>query len=1459
MQIKQHNVFYAVFCLLLATLSQNVYSADCVSYFYKDHCSAGGPDAGLYENGVYIKYPLIPGRLDPNSAMEQCASELIAGGEKNTTDGVIKFNGDKFFYGPFKDSVKSIKIDGKWYVATLQNWSVIVRFSGTFPNGGTKCSYSSSGTTCETRNYWKNWTDAYGQVHEVVWHTCPPFYTPEKSTQKNIGDECNSGLSPYVGNPIHAGTGNKFQRESDYTSPVSPLSFVRYYNSLDDRVGVMGHGWRHSYERAIELNSSGNTASVIRADGKTYTYKLNSGAWTTDPDVTSTLSRAGDGSWSFTLASGTVENYDAEGKLTGITTTNGRTTSLTYDSSGRLQTVTGPFGRTLSFTYNSDGRLELLTDPDNGQYQYLYDGHDNLIQVVYPDDTSRGYLYENANYPNHLTGIIDANGQRYATYGYDSDGRGILTEHADGADRYSLQYNSDGTTTVTDPSGRERVYHFETLHGVTKVTKIDNGPCTSCGGTTKDVSYDANGFVQSKTDFNGNVTHYVHNERGLETSRTEAVGTDVERTISTEWHSEWDKPLRIIEPGRITEFEYDSQGNRIARTMTDPATAKQRRTEYRYNATGQLVEVDGPRTDVEDITRYEYNADGTLSRIANVLGHVSQITRHDGSGRPLEMVDPNGLTTTLGYDARGRLKTRQVGSEITTFNYDLAGNLIKITPPDGQSLSYGYDNARRLVTISDSRGNTIHYTRNAAGQVIQQHVKDNSGTLVRAVSRVYDDLNQLTTVLGNNGQQTSYQYDGNGNRTRSADADQNATQYAFDALDRTLSQTNANGHAAQYGYDALDNLVSVTDYNGNTTTYTYDGLGNLLAQHSPDSGATTFSHDEAGNVISQTDAKGQTTTYHYDVLNRLIRVVYADGTEVRYTYDDVENGTGRLSRIDDNSGSTIYQYDQYGRVIEKTQNIHGVSLAHRYAYNDIGQLVSETYPSGMTVAFSYADGQLDSIAVNGDPVVQDIQWSAFGPITQWTWGNGSVHSDRYDLDGRLYQQSLAGDTRTYQFDLRNNITAIEDSNLSQRYGYDALNRLITGHQSGRFVQSYDYDPNSNRTAFGDTVDGSQDQYTNGEDSNRLLNVTGNRTVKYKYDANGNIISKTVNSHTRNYSYNAANRLAMVDNHILYKYNALGQRVSKRFLTPNNHGRHRGDEHRGDRDRGRHNEHEEQSHRNRHVKHGHTRLFAYNEAGQLIGIYNHKGKPIEELIYLNGAPIGSIRDEDEIYYVHTDHLGTPRVVTDDDNDIVWRWNSDPFGRTQPTSGKWGHEYRGRHEKKRHGEDEWDDDDHFVFNLRFPGQYYDRETGLHYNYYRYYDPSTGRYMTSDPIGLNGGMNLYIYASQVPTKKTDELGLDPILPSMVWYEFGKEIEPARRKIEDFNFKTQCEQKCFFNFVTPGLGTLAEKTIKFGSKYAKNELAAMAMKATARRINWATFVWDAANLRKCMKECNDKECQNE
>jgi RHS repeat-associated protein len=247
-------------------------------------------------------------------------------------------------------------------------------------------------------------------------------------------------------------------------------------------------------------------------------------------------------------------------------------------------------------------------------------------------------------------------------------------------------------------------------------------------------------------------------------------------------------------------------------------------------------------------------------------------------------------------------------------------------------------------------------------------------------------------------------------------------------------------------------------------------------------------------------------------------------------------------------------------------------------------------------------------------------------------------------------------------------------------------------------QAFGYNPNGNRSLL--TENGSPYSYTNLANSNRLLSTAGPIPKTYSHDASGNVLSDGV--HT--YAYDDRGRLTSVDSGtVTYQHNGQGQRVKKQAGAT-------------------------------------STLFVYDEAGQLIGEYNSSGVAIRETVWFQGAPVAVLQGTNT-YYVHTDHLGTPRVITNG-NTVIWRWESDPFGTTAPD------------------EDPDGDLTPFAYNVRFPGQYYDQETGLHYNYFRTYDPSTGRYLESDPIGLDGGLNTFGHVLQNPLRFTDWSGLDVIV---------------------------------------------------------------------------------------------------
>jgi RHS repeat-associated protein len=1030
--------------------------------------------------------------------------------------------------------------------------------------------------------------------------TCAAGYhfTGQSACVLGAGDGSNYGAPncESEGNPIHAKTGNKYQKEVDYVGRGAfPLTFERSYNSfIGFTYGSAGPYWRHSYDRVLKVNSYGvfGTAPyqwvnspakvlVVRPDGRelnftaavdaSTNYQLPEGAFlTAAPFVTERLQKTATGFRLFASDDG-IEEYSASGRLLSITDRYGRVQQLTYGSNGRLSAVEDSFGRQLLFEYNAQGRLWKLTDPAGGVIEYGYDVSGRLTTVLYPDTKTRTYLYQHATITHLLTGIIDENGQQFATYTYGSQGRAATSEHAGGAGKVSLVFNADGTTTVTDAIGTQRVRSFTDAFGLYR-SAGSTVPCESCGTNSETVTYDANGFVDAKTDFNGNVTDYTHNSRGLEESRTEAYGAPLARTTATQWHSTFRVPTQIDEPGRRTVMTYDSvTGNRLSRTVTDTTTSESRTTTWTYNGQGQILTVNGPRTDVSDVTTYSYyecaagTECGQVHTITNALGHVTEITSYDDHGNPLAILDPNGVVTTLTYDARQRLQTRTVAGSTTTFDYDGVGQLDKVTLPGGGFLDYTYDAAHRLTDVQDNLGNRIHYTLDALGNRKMEEVFDPSNTLKRTQRQVFDSLGRLQQIRSaSDDLVTAIGYDDNGNRISQTDysdlATSHTTTFLPDALNRTKQVTDAANGITLYGYNFLDQLESVTDPKGLTTGYSVNALGDILQQQSPDTGVTDYSYDGAGNRKTQTDARGVLVTYGYDALNRLTFVDYPGTAEdVSYDYDGtnyasgIVNGIGRLTGITDESGTTILLYNARGNVTQETKAVGATAYITGYRYDSADRLIGIDYPTGRQVTYERdSAGRIAAVTttVNGvtTTLADAITYMPFGGIKSYVLGNGVVVTRSHDLDYRLeallHQGSAILQNQALHYDLRGNIEAIEDllvTGRSQTLGYDALSR-VTSAAGVYGTQGFTYDAVGNRetrvsTPPGGTAAGSDYSYVS--DTHRLDEIMGAEAVAFDYDDTGNVTSKGALTLT----YNAAGR-AKTAGVVANVYNASGQRVSR---------------------------------------------------------------------------------------------------------------------------------------------------------------------------------------------------------------------------------------------------------------------------------------------------------------------------
>jgi RHS repeat-associated protein len=380
-----------------------------------------------------------------------------------------------------------------------------------------------------------------------------------------------------------------------------------------------------------------------------------------------------------------------------------------------------------------------------------------------------------------------------------------------------------------------------------------------------------------------------------------------------------------------------------------------------------------------------------------------------------------------------------------------------------------------------------------------------------------------------------------------------------------------------------------------------------------------------------------------------------------------------------------------------------------------------------------------SVTVDGITVLDSVVYEPFGPNGGWKWGNSTVsipntHTRVFDKDFRLTRVTSdlpASGSQPYfdkqvGWDIQSRVASITDlanSALSATYGFDALDRLTSASQ-GSNTWSYSYNGTGDRLTS--TVNSATTNYGYASGTHRLQSLSGAQSKSYSVDAAGNMTSDGTNT----WVYGGNNRPTTAAS-LTVLVNALGQRVKKDNGTS-------------------------------------ATRFVYDEAGRLWGEYSNTGALIQETVWLDDLPVATLRPNGsgvDIFYVHADHLGTPRAITrPSDNQLRWKWdNTEGFGNSAPDENP-------------------NSLGNFAYNLRFPGQYFDAETGKHYNYYRDYDSSLGRYLQSDPIGLAGGINTYSYVDSRPLLLSDPSGLAP----------GR--NPGLPRTDDCKRSewNQCDQQC-------------------------------------------------------------------
>ncbi len=587
-----------------------------------------------------------------------------------------------------------------------------------------------------------------------------------------------------------------------------------------------------------------------------------------------------------------------------------------------------------------------------------------------------------------------------------------------------------------------------------------------------------------------------------------------------------------------------------------------------------------------------------------------------------------------------------------------------------------------------------------------------------------------------------YEYDSEGNLvkiTAAPDTQAFLTQQGFDALGRHATTTDAKLAVTQATYNLQDSLTSIKDPRNLVTQYKPTGLGDVLQVTSPDTGVANSTYDAAGQVKTTLDARGVLATYSYDELNRLKQVAFTrSGFSQRTltrTYDQTGTnfgyGIGRLTTATTPDASEAIQYDQVGRVTQTIQTAAGRALTVKYGYT-ANNLTSLTYPSGRVVSYGWSGGLPLSVGATSAgvplPVLDQVTMNPFGAIKGWTWRVGGVaraHARTFDTSGRVVRHPLASLVRDITYDEADRIvkfthylaaTGAASPANDQTFTYDELDRLKTA--SGTSSWSFTYDANGNRTVS--SVGTTTRTHTVSSTSNRVASLT-NPTRTLQYDPAGNLTSDIQTGSSANFTgtYNLEGRLAAMARDtsagVEFGYDAHGRRVSRGEWSG--------------------------SSANPRV----VTLFAYDADHHLLGEYRADGSTIIEYVWFGDTPVAAMVPDAaasggvQLYAIHADYLGTPRVALDGQGRSRWRWIGEPFGTNaaeeQPTAGLTP----------------------LRINLRLPGQQFEAFGGRHYNHFRDYDSTVGKYIQSDPVGLQAGVNTYAYVESDPLNGTDPLGLN------------------------------------------------------------------------------------------------------
>ncbi|MET7788409.1 RHS repeat-associated core domain-containing protein [Streptomyces sp900116325] len=1001
--------------------------------------------------------------------------------------------------------------------------------------------------------------------------------------------------------------------------------------------------------------------------------------------------------------------------------------------------------------------------PAHGQRWPLDRTSDGDYTVTDPD-TGRvrhftGYREDQAS----LVQIDDRNG-RWITFEYDDEGAPTSIVHHGG---YHLKFTThEGRISALHLAGGasdgsdQEILRYGYTHG--HLTEVINS-----SGRPLSFGYDEHGRITSWTDTNGSRFDYVYDEQDRCTSQSGANGQLNSRLTYDD--PDPDTGLRITaltdSLGHTSRYVINERAQVVGEIDATGAV-----TRFEYDRYNRLLSHTDP---LGHESRWEYDEAGRTTAVVRADGRRST-AEYDELGLPLQATGTDGLVVRQTYDAQGNRTSVTDGSRATTrFTYDDAGHLTSVTDGLGHTTHVRNDPAGLPVEVTDPLGATTRCERDAFGRPVV--LVDALGVISR---RRWSVEGQLARRIEPDGSEQTWVYDGEGNCLSRTDAMGAISRFEYTDFDLLVARTEPDGVRYEFDHDSNLQLTQVTNPQGLTWSYSYDAAGRLTAETDFDGRTLTYAHDRAGRLTTRTNGAGEPIRYEYDELGQLLSKD-ADGAVTTFEYDIFD----QLAVAASADASLTWLRDRHGRL--RSETVNGRTLT--YTHDTLGRRISRRTPSGAVSTWTYdAAGQRTALASSGRTLT--FAHNAAGQETARQVGETISLTHEFDTAGRLTTQHVSARGisvahRDYAYRADGNLVGIRDQiSGSRHFELDSAGRVTTV-TGANWTETYAYDEAGNQIQASWPAS-HPGQEAAGERSYTGTRITRAGRIRYEHDAQGRMVlrQKTRLSRTPDtwrYTWDCEDRLTSVTTpdgtRWRYVYDPLGRRTAKQRLAAD-----------GD------SVVEQVS----FVWDGTNLCEQITDAEALPNrvavTWDHDGfRPLTQTERILSAESPQDTVDERFFAIVTDLIGTPTELIDESGTLAWHTRSTLWGTTA-----------------------WSTASTAYTPLRFPGQYFDPETGLHYNYFRYYDPETARYLTSDPLGITPAPNPAAYVHN-PHTWADLLGLTP-------------CPPRGEKSNPFKNRADAEQAAFRAAGVPyGETPIAEwtvtgdKTLKHapGYTYSKDE----------------------------------------